>query len=336
MEELIFPDFQDFAEHFYGSDTRIMLAGPEASAWRIRVLELPRLYVQSVHEGAANFNEGATWEDAVQVFFPVTDPARINVNGLEFDHASFAVVGAGQSFSSLARGDNSWISIGVPVSMLAELLPETAERRIPALATTTTMHRTQHHHQARLARIARHLTDSTRQPALDSGGAATRSAEDELLYSLALAFEAVGRDTSSRGRPRVPRRTIIDLACDWMEAHVDEAVHVTDLSNAAQVSVRTLRNAFVECYGIGPHTYLAMRQLHQIRAALLTADPSRETITGVSMRCGVWDLERMTARYKRLFGETPSQRLRCKGHRDAMVRGQRLDLQRFHGSAISV
>ncbi len=178
-----------------------------------------------------------------------------------------------------------------------------------SLVSATAMHRAQLAHQTELAQLSRRLTDSKKQPAVNGTSVAARAAEDELLYSLALAFDAVGCDTLSRGRPRVPRRTIIDLARDWMEAHVDEPVHVTDLSNAAQVSVRTLRNALVECYGIGPHTYLWMRQLHQIRAALLAADANRETVTAISMRCGVWDLERMTARYKRLFGETPSRTL---------------------------
>jgi methylphosphotriester-DNA--protein-cysteine methyltransferase len=117
------------------------------------------------------------------------------------------------------------------------------------------------------------LTVHETRPELDANGAAARTAEDELLYALALATETVARDMTSRGRPMVSRRTIIARVHEWIDAPADAPVHVTDRSDAARVSVRTLRNAFVEWYGVGPHTYLSMRQLHQIRAHLLAAEP---------------------------------------------------------------
>lgn len=329
MEELVCSHFLEFAEHFHGADSRVMLAGPEESAWGIRVLALPRLSVQTVQEGAANLNEGATWPGAVQVFFPLTAPNLININGLEFDETSFALVGAGQAFSSLARGCNTWTSIGVPMSVFADLLPQSAEHLLPALFSATTMHRTHHVHRARLAQLVRRLTRGRSNPERDSAGLIPHTAEGELLYAMALAVDPIGDDQSPRGRPSVSRRTIIDRAHAWMDAHADAPVHVTDLSEAARVSVRTLRNAFVECYGVGPQTYLSMRQLHQIHAALLSAEPSRETVTGVSMRCGVWDLETMAARYKRLFGESPSHTLRFKSRGQPSVRRLRPQPERL-------
>jgi AraC family transcriptional regulator, ethanolamine operon transcriptional activator len=138
---------------------------------------------------------------------------------------------------------------------------------------------------------------------------------------LALAVDNLGREPACRGRPALSRRTIIDRAHAWIAAHTDLLVQVTALARATGVSVRTLRNAFLDCYGVGPQSYLAMRQLHQVRAALIAAEQHKDTVTGVAMQCGVWDVEVMATRYKRLFGESPSHTLRLKnaGTRRQMV-----------------
>jgi len=84
---------------------------------------------------------------------------------------------------------------------------------------------------------------------------------------------------------------------------------------AAGVSERTLRDVFVEYFGMGPLTYIRTWQLHRIRAALLEAEPGQATVTSVAMRLGVWDLDTMAGRYRHLFGERPGVTLRRKGIR---------------------
>ncbi len=71
-----------------------------------------------------------------------------------------------------------------------------------------------------------------------------------------------------------------------------------------------LRNTFNEYFGVGPIRLLKMRQLREIRAALLAADPVHETVASIAGRFGVWDFSLFARNYKRLFGESPSQTLR--------------------------
>ena len=55
---------------------------------------------------------------------------------------------------------------------------------------------------------------------------------------------------------------------------------------------------------------LKVRQLREIRAALLRADPQRDTVTRIAARFGIWDFSLFARNYKALFGESPSRTLR--------------------------
>ncbi|MGB5636772.1 MAG: helix-turn-helix domain-containing protein [Waterburya sp.] len=84
------------------------------------------------------------------------------------------------------------------------------------------------------------------------------------------------------------------------------------MAAAAQVSERTLRTAFNEYFGVGPIRYLQLRQLNQVHHALGAADPEAVSVSDVLFRNGVWELSRFASRYRRLFGELPSETLRTK------------------------
>ena len=112
------------------------------------------------------------------------------------------------------------------------------------------------------------------------------------------------------GRPHVSRERVIARALELIRAHEGQPLFTSDLCRAAGVSERTLRNTFNEYFGVGPIRLLKMRQLREIRAALLAADPAHETVASIAGRFGVWDFSLFARNYKRLFGESPSQTLR--------------------------
>ena len=63
-------------------------------------------------------------------------------------------------------------------------------------------------------------------------------------------------------------------------------------------------------FGVGPMRLLKVRQLREIRAALMRADPQRDTVTRIAARFGIWDFSLFARNYKALFGESPSRTLR--------------------------
>ena len=82
---------------------------------------------------------------------------------------------------------------------------------------------------------------------------------------------------------------------------------------AAGVSERTLRTAFHEYFGVGPVRYLQLRQLRQVHSALRAADPEAASVGDLLVQHGEWEFSRFARRYRRLFGELPSQTLRQNG-----------------------
>lgn len=95
-----------------------------------------------------------------------------------------------------------------------------------------------------------------------------------------------------------------------LEHRNSEHVCVGELATAAGVSERTVRRAFQEFFGIGPVRYLQLRRLHLINRALRAADPDSVSVTELLVQHGEWELGRFASRYRRLFGERPSETLR--------------------------
>jgi AraC family transcriptional regulator, ethanolamine operon transcriptional activator len=81
-------------------------------------------------------------------------------------------------------------------------------------------------------------------------------------------------------------------------------------AQATQVSERTLRAIFHEYFGADAIRLLKARQLRNIHAGLLRADPKLDTVTPVAAQHGIWDLAQFARNYKALFGESPSRTLR--------------------------
>jgi AraC-like DNA-binding protein len=112
------------------------------------------------------------------------------------------------------------------------------------------------------------------------------------------------------GRPQVPRNRVIARTLAVIESAQGKALFIDDLCRATEVSERTLRNVFLEYFGVGPMRLLKVRQLLEIRRALLAGDPGQETVARVAARFGVWDFSLFARNYKALYGESPSESLR--------------------------
>ena len=62
-----------------------------------------------------------------------------------------------------------------------------------------------------------------------------------------------------------------------------------------------------------------VRQLHEIRAELVSADRAQDTVTRIASRFGVWDFSLFARNYRRLYGESPSETLHQPPQRRAAV-----------------
>jgi AraC-like DNA-binding protein len=97
---------------------------------------------------------------------------------------------------------------------------------------------------------------------------------------------------------------------EFLEAHPDQPLYLTEICAAIGVAERTLRVACEEHLGMGPIRFLSLRRMHLVHRALRQADPSATTVTRVATDHGFWELGRFSVAYRGLFGESPSESLR--------------------------
>ena len=111
----------------------------------------------------------------------------------------------------------------------------------------------------------------------------------------------------------VPRNHYpINRILDYIAAHTDEPLRISDLCADAQVSESTLLNLFKRQLGITPKSYLAGHRLYGVHRELWRSDPSKTFVSDVAGNWGFWHMSQFAADYKRRFGELPSETLTRK------------------------
>jgi AraC family ethanolamine operon transcriptional activator len=111
------------------------------------------------------------------------------------------------------------------------------------------------------------------------------------------------------GRPRLDRTEIVRRAMTVLESAVT-VPEAADLARDVGVTSRTLLRTFQEAFGVSPKRYLMLRELHTVRRRLLDCCQEDMTVADALTRHGIWEFGRFADRYRRQFGELPSETLR--------------------------
>ena len=122
--------------------------------------------------------------------------------------------------------------------------------------------------------------------------------------------EAVDTDKKGRSYSKIVR------TCEDYTLNLDgRRPYLSELCATANVSERTLQNAFNNIMGMSPLTYLHRLRLHRARDELRKAKSGSTTVTDVAMNWGFWHFGEFSRAYKNCFGEVPSRTLRQKSRR---------------------
>ena len=111
----------------------------------------------------------------------------------------------------------------------------------------------------------------------------------------------------SAASPAAPRH--VRRAEDYMRANLGEPLTVADIARAADISERALFNGFKQFRGISPMAYFTQLRLDKTHDTLKTATPA-QTVADIAMQWGFYHLGGFAAKYRRRFGENPSETLR--------------------------
>jgi AraC family ethanolamine operon transcriptional activator len=112
-------------------------------------------------------------------------------------------------------------------------------------------------------------------------------------------------------RAAISHARIVRDSEQYLAAHQDDAVSVPQLCVIADVSERTLRNAFQTVLGISPNAYIKARRLSRARLRLRLSSFKTTTVAEIAMSSGFWHLGNFTRDYFEFFGERPSETLKA-------------------------
>lgn len=312
MQTHCYHDFDAFAESVRHVDTRMYLRHPKNRTWSISSVGLNDITVQVGRLGSGNIAMGESPLDGYMLYLPLTDAVEYSANGVVVDKKSFVFLEPGCEFCITTREEHDWVVAFVPSRMFTpgddavEPLPGSKGKRCRV---------TRPNLQA--ADRFRSLTEEIMTAAgnysqFESSSAASYAAAE--LQEIASHF--VGQphylEHRPKGRTKIPRQEIIRRSGELLEARHGEHVSVEELAVAARVSQRTLRTAFNDYFGTGPGQYLQLRRLNQVHRALKAAESETNLVSDILLAHGVWEFSRFASRYRRLFGELPSETLRSK------------------------
>ena len=304
MKTKIFHDFDAFANSVKDVESKMLLRNPERRFWSVSAVDLGEMDLQLGLLGSGNIAQGELRDDGFMIYFPLTKHVEYTANSEVLIPDSFAMLEPGCEFCISTRKPHDWCAVFVP----KHLLPDDTELGESKSCFATRPNR---RNARRFASITQQIISSATECPQFESSLAARFAATELLDVASSIIGVNGEPEHNRdGRPKLSRDEIIRNCMNVLDQDVEQAVDIKKLVLASGVSERTLRNSFNEFFGMSPARYLQLRQLHTIRRALIQADPAHDTVSGILVAHGEWAFSRFARRYRKLFGELPSETLR--------------------------
>lgn len=128
---------------------------------------------------------------------------------------------------------------------------------------------------------------------------------DDRLMRLIVALMAPALLVPAEASDLEEEGTRIESLLDWLHAHCQEPISLSDLEQRSHYSRRSLQYAFKHRFGCGPMQYLRRLRLWRARRQLQQAGAAGN-LTSVALACGYLDLGSFSRDFRRLFGAAPS------------------------------
>ena len=116
------------------------------------------------------------------------------------------------------------------------------------------------------------------------------------------------RMSSPQGRPD-KKAAAVTAALDYLQMYDCENVSVSKLCQQTGVNERTLERGVRATFDCTVLSFLRRWRLHAARRRLVSTAPDEGSVTEIAYSLGFYDLGRFSTKYRREFGEYPSQAL---------------------------
>ncbi|MBU3724282.1 MAG: helix-turn-helix transcriptional regulator [Burkholderiaceae bacterium] len=129
---------------------------------------------------------------------------------------------------------------------------------------------------------------------------------DDTLYrtmAMAMAPDVFVKAAAVRDAPESVRR--LQRVCDYVMSHLGDCITITELERIANLSRRSLHNAFTRAFDLSPMAWVREQRL--VAAHGLLSRPGKvRSVTEAALSCGYASASLFAANYLRRFGEVPS------------------------------
>ncbi len=264
-------------------------------------------------------NEVASWSatramgSLTQILIPITGRPvlyRSGTRSYEIDVGASAAVGRPFEEVQAKRLDGAALMLHAPIDALIECAEQLTARSLSGSPVSRIVDRVDLRAPAGKA-FARVLGATFAEfVALNSSGFGPLAIAgyEEILTNLAVAalFPSIvdGLHRSVQSEPVAIRR-----ARDLIKAHAAEPIRISKLAADLGLPMRTLQDNFRRSFGLSPRAWLLECRLEQARQRLIL--PDRPTsVSTVAYDCGFGDLSGFSAKYRKKYGESPSETLR--------------------------
>lgn len=312
MHTKVFRDFNAFEENVGDVDCTMMLQNAERHVWSVTHLNLPGVHIQNGLLGSGNIIEGQSLSQGFLLYLPLSKGCEYLGNGASFGRGTAWLMEPNAEFYLSTKTPHDWCSLLIPGRTLpienGGSEPSTSFERPPCRVLAPG--REPLHLLEALVRDT--VVAATQCSTFETSYAGKRAAAAATRLVRSIVGEPRAKEHRQRGRPRATRWDVIRSCRELLEDHRGKPLLVSDLAAGAGVSERTLRTAFNAYFGVGPGRYLQLSRLREVHQALLAAEADETSVTEVLMRHGEWEFGRFAVRYRRLFGERPSETLAQK------------------------
>lgn len=299
--------FDDFSDMVMEATVNFLLTGRSLGPWSVWHCVLDPIVLQFGAEGGSKILHGLSRPDALTFILQdrqISD--HLIFDGQVIQSEDFAVLPPGTEFTFATTGSHRWISVTMPVGLFeahAAAIGRNDLARIGEEKRVISPPKQLLDGFTACAASTAALVRNAEMSAMDRTG---RDLMSRLLTALSAAIAGSHKEVSLPTKKSRSTSIAMTKALEYVRGQQWGGTTVDDLALAADVTSRTLLRMFRQQLGMGPASYLKMRQLNIVRRALRGKLGSSSKITHIMSEHGVTEFGRFASEYKALFGERPS------------------------------
>jgi AraC-like DNA-binding protein len=295
--------FDEYSDTVTGATVNFLLTGPSQAPWSVGHCKLGSIVLQFGVEGGPKILHGISSPDALSFIFQDEQIADRQIfDGQILRPQDFVVLPPGSDFTFASYGIHRWMSISMPVGLFETFAIETGRKHLAWVEKEKCVISPPDQLLKCLTAAAASTAIGEKQTSTLNGFGIAR-----LLNALITAIAGLHNEMCLPAeRSRLSSDTVAK-ALKYARGQKWGGLQVADLAFAADVTSRTLLRTFRQQLGVGPASYLKLRQLNMVRRALREKCEQSSKVTSIMSEHGVTEFGRFASEYKALFGERPSE-----------------------------